>query len=43
MRAEAAASEAAEQSARSQSVWQRQARKVRASKYLLLLVLSGFV
>ena len=30
-------------SARSQSVWQRQARKIRASKYLLLLVLPGFV
>ena len=43
MRTAVAASEVPVHSARSQSVWQRQARKIRASKYLLLLVLPGFV
>ena len=43
MRTAVAASDATAHSAGSQSVWQRQARKIRASKYLLLLVLPGFV
>ena len=43
MRPALAASETPMQGARMESVWQRQVRKVRASKYLLLLVLPGFV
>ena len=43
MRSAVAPAEVPVQDARVQSVWQRQARKVRASKYLLLLVLPGFV
>ena len=43
MRPAVAASETPIPGARVESVWQRQARKVRASKYLLLLVLPGFV
>ena len=43
MRPALAASETPIPGARVESVWQRQARKVRASKYLLLLVLPGFV
>ena len=43
MRPAVAASETPMQGARVESVWQRQVRKVRASKYLLLLVLPGFV
>ena len=43
MRTAVATPQAAVQSARSQSVWQRQARKIRASRYLLLLVLPGFL
>ena len=43
MRSAVAPTEVPVQSMGSQSVWQRQARKVRASKYLLLLVLPGFI
>ncbi len=43
MRPALAASETPIPGARVESVWQRQVRKVRASKYLLLLVLPGFV
>ena len=43
MRTALAASGVPAQGSRTQSVWERQARKVRASKYLLLLVLPGFV
>lgn len=43
MRSAVAPTEVPVRSAGSQSVWERQARKVRASKYLLLLVLPGFV
>ncbi len=43
MRTALAPTEVPVQSAGSQSVWERQVRKVRASKYLLLLVLPGFV
>lgn len=43
MRPAVAASETPIPGARVESIWQRQARKVRASKYLLLLVLPGFV
>ncbi|MCY4373142.1 MAG: ABC transporter permease subunit [Spirochaetaceae bacterium] len=43
MRSAVAPTEIPVQGAGTQSVWQRQARKIRASKYLLLLVLPGFV
>ena len=43
MRTALAPTEVPVQSAGSQSVWERQVRKIRASKYLLLLVLPGFV